>query len=200
MSRDLQVTPQFKSWKQQTNKLPTSEADFEKWLFVHVSSVLFANKAGELLTLPIEQFGLSLVERLQRIQVLTEQWGYAYQLLCQNNCSAKVIIYQPQLVQAVLTEITPCVLHKSLNYPCCVGPQEFLTELGRRWQQSGEIPHEVGLALGYPIKDVLGFMGLSSLEFTGCCGWQVYGDPQPSHRKSQQFMQAKQQASIFVAL
>jgi hypothetical protein len=47
---------------------------------------------------------------------------------------------------------------------------------------SGRFPHEVGIFLGYPLKDVKGFLenrnrsnGLSLK-----CGWRVYGNPRES--------------------
>jgi hypothetical protein len=61
-----------------------------------------------------------------------------------------------------------------------ITPDEFVAEVGRRWHETKAIPHEIGLALGYPAKDVLGYMGLQQLDFTACCGWRVYGDPLPS--------------------
>ena len=79
-----------------------------------------------------------------------------------------------------------------------IGPTEFLEEVGRRWRHKGQIPHEIGLALGYPIKDVLGYMGLVPLPCTGGCGWRIYGDPNPSLRRSCEFERARGQAIAFL--
>jgi hypothetical protein len=34
--------------------------------------------------------------------------------------------------------------------------------------------------LGYPLKDVAGFMKRNQLPCTGCRFWRIYGDPSPS--------------------
>jgi hypothetical protein len=44
----------------------------------------------------------------------------------------------------------------------------------------GKIPHEIGVILGIPLKDVRGFLGLSDEKQTGMCMWRFYGDPKPS--------------------
>lgn len=51
-----------------------------------------------------------------------------------------------------------------------------LDKLVERVNNSNEFPHEIGLFLGYPPEDVLGFIknkGRCS-KYTGC--WKVYGD------------------------
>jgi len=46
--------------------------------------------------------------------------------------------------------------------------------------QSGAFPHEIGIFLGYPLKDVLAFMGQIRLAFSCQGPWKIYGDPVPS--------------------
>ena len=38
-----------------------------------------------------------------------------------------------------------------------------------------DFPHEIGFFLGYPIKDVYGFMGLCELPVAGSGTWKMYG-------------------------
>lgn len=39
-----------------------------------------------------------------------------------------------------------------------------------------EFPHELGILLGYPLEDVLGFMENDGENYTYCGYWKVYGD------------------------
>lgn len=196
----LKLPQQFQGWKSQMCHLPTHQAAFEKWLFVHLGSVLLANKTGELLTFSKNEFQLSLDWRLKRLQTLASEWGCVARCLHETDHSAKVVIYRPEKAKAALNEAGPCLLHQTLGYPCSIEPDVFLSELARRWQTQAEIPHEVGLILGYPLKDVLGFMGLQPLQCTGLCGWRIYGDPSQSRELSQAFQQARQQAAVLMAL
>ena len=53
----------------------------------------------------------------------------------------------------------------------------LLPQLARRLERQPEFPHEIGLFLGYPLRDVIGFIENRGRNFT-CCGfWKSYGDP-----------------------
>src|SRR6185369_6218622 len=65
-------------------------------------------------------------------------------------------------------------------------PDEILQKLGEQLQQ-GQFPHEIGLLLGYPPKDVAAFMGLISIPFTCQGPWKIYGNPGESLRLAERF-------------
>ncbi len=173
-------TIRFHEWRMQNISCTSHYAPFEEWVFVQAAGVLFEQKAGELLTLSAGQFGLMLMQQLSCLKGVAAQWDVQLQILQQNDVSIKVILYLPALVETRLREMPPEILCNTLGYRCMIDPDAFVSEVGRRWRERGEIPHEIGLALGYPVKDVLGYMGLQSLTCTGCCGWRIYGDPTPS--------------------
>ncbi|HEX9024179.1 MAG TPA: DUF3793 family protein [Geobacteraceae bacterium] len=53
----------------------------------------------------------------------------------------------------------------------------LLDELCRRMATGASFPHEIGLFLGYPAKDVAAFMGMVNLPFACQGPWKIYGDP-----------------------
>ena len=162
------MSSQLDTWKTQVRRRSENEAEFEKWLFVHVAGVLFADKAGELLTLSAGQCELSIDRQIQCIEALSSLWDYSHLQLCRNSSCARVVIFNRERVQEVLST-APRWAFAELRYSSDVEPTEFLEEVGRRWREKGQIPHEIGLALGYPVKDVLGYMGLLPLP---CTGWR----------------------------
>jgi len=190
------VSPKLEEWKVRVSQLPEAVAHFERWLFSNIAGVLLADKAGELLMLRAEDSELSIDQRICHIAVLSQSWGFSYLVLCRSEICSRVIIYDPAKVQKTLSNLPRWVLDK-LGYPGDIGPAEFLEEVGRRWREVTQIPHEIGLALGYPIKDVLGYMELVPLHCTGSCGWRIYGDPLPSLRRSREFQEARGQAVAF---
>ncbi|MCK6629246.1 MAG: DUF3793 family protein [Anaerolineae bacterium] len=197
---DGAIAPHFCAWKTEVSWISNAEAEFAKWLFVHVAGVLLSEKAGELLTLPETQFGLSLKQRLAHLARLAGRWQCSYMVLQRSVFSTKIILYHEGRVQQALAE-TPCsILHGQLHYDPGITPTEFLGEVRRRWQKNNRIPHEIGLALGYPVKDVLGFMGLLPLSCLGCYGWRIYDDLAHSMRMSQEFIRAKQRAAAFLSV
>ena len=55
------------------------------------------------------------------------------------------------------------------------------------------MPHEIGVFLGYPLKDVMGFIGHPSLKLTKVNRWRVYGHTKVSDVISQRILAAKKQ-------
>lgn len=53
----------------------------------------------------------------------------------------------------------------------------LLAQLTFRLETHSEFPHEIGVFLGYPLRDVVGFIENHGQNFT-CCGfWKSYSDP-----------------------
>lgn len=105
--------------------------------------------------------------------------GLAALVLAQRENSVLLLIYHPQRLAAHLE--TP----KVANFLRCAGYRqlaaldETLEELRSRCSAS-DFPHEVGVFLGYPLKDVAGFMGWAKLSFSHQGPWKIYGDPRSS--------------------
>ncbi|PID84932.1 MAG: hypothetical protein CSA11_00205 [Chloroflexi bacterium] len=192
------IKRQYHQWKAQIESKQASQAEFEKWLFLHAATVLFEEKAGELLTLMADQFGLTIRQQVAYVDQVACLWDVAYRVVHETDFSLKFVIYQPHMVQAQLNSVPPCMLQDELEYPVNITPAQFLAEIERRWLATNSIPHEVGFALGYPVKDVLGFMGLQPMVCSGCCGWQVYGEFAPSQQLGQRFLEARLEAIRFL--
>ena len=54
---------------------------------------------------------------------------------------------------------------------------ELLDQLAERLCCEGDFPHEIGVFLGYPLADVIGFIQNRGKNFTACGYWKVYTDP-----------------------
>jgi hypothetical protein len=78
-----------------------------------------------------------------------------------------------------------------LNYPRFSNVDEYLIYLVEKIRFH-DFPHEIGLFLGYPLKDVLGFMGLVTLPYVKTQGWRVYGDEHISDSFYEQYIFARQ--------
>ena len=54
--------------------------------------------------------------------------------------------------------------------------EQLLRCLSRRLRQSEGFPHEIGVFLGYPLEDVIGFCRHKGEGCKLCGYWKVYGD------------------------
>ena len=91
-----------------------------------------------------------------------------------------VYVYRESKLRTVLADVKVRAFLAQEGYRL---PQDsadcgtLLTQLSRRLCCAGEFPHEIGVFLGYPLHDVVGFIENRGQNFT-CCGcWKAYGDP-----------------------
>ncbi|MCW2279191.1 DUF3793 family protein [Heliophilum fasciatum] len=176
------MTPNIIDWKNSLDQKTANQSAFEKWLFVNLGKVLLAGKPGELVKMPVEAWGMKENEVEQAACTLTATWGLRMHVVHRCDCWVCVLVYHPATLQITLDRATANSRFGSLGYPPGTTCDTFLQELSQRWAATGVIPHEIGVALGYPLKDVLGYMGLVTLPVTMVKGWRIYGNPQPSLR------------------
>lgn len=186
--------PVFLKWKNKLGSVDNLQEFFERWLFVQVSGVLFGGKTGELLIIRKGFFNMPLDSCLGHVGSFCVSWGLQYKMLVMTGHSLKFIVYREDAVNLRLKRASKRILHCRLRYPFGLNAKTFLHELASRWQESGRIPHEIGIALGYPLKDVWGFMGLNSFRCNGSCGWQIFGNPEPSIKTRARYEDARRKA------
>ncbi len=71
---------------------------------------------------------------------------------------------------------------KQMEYPLD-NSNECIEKLKHRINTMSEFPHEIGLFLGYPIEDVIGFSTLGANGAKYCGLWRVYGDVEKAKRQ-----------------
>lgn len=189
----------FHDWRESLSAVEARQQRFDEWLFLNASSVLLSEKTGELLTVDLGELELCRQEVDVSLQRLSEMWGFRHRLLHESNGLLKIIVFQADRLQAVLDEAPFCIMGAKLKYAYPLEPDGFMDQVEARWQKQGSVPHEIGVALGYPLDDVFGYMGLLPLPCLGVCGWQVYGCMKESKRRSCAFNDARCRALMFLA-
>lgn len=121
---------------------------------------------------------------------LLRQGGLAVRELADRGDSLLLFIYRPQTLAALLVRPNVVGFLRKAGYTNPADPQTSLTELQARIPAAG-FPHEIGVFLGYPLKDVAGFMGWASLPFTCQGPWKIYGDPKRSLDLAEAFRQCR---------
>ncbi|QIB27640.1 DUF3793 family protein [Caloranaerobacter azorensis] len=106
------------------------------------------------------------------------------------NENIKILFYNPKVLDKNLKEYKNLRFLKNMGYP-----EEYELEIYLQFlidkMADGIIPHEIGVFLGYPLKDVIGFIGHPSLKLTKINGWRVYGDPRLSDKRFNEFLEDK---------
>ncbi len=102
-----------------------------------------------------------------------------------------LLFYHPELLAKRLSSRTMQSFLAGRGYP---QPLTLDTALAHLQQvcQIEESPDEIGMFLGYPAKDVRGFIAGKTRPWPGRCLWRVYGPPQRSLRLYQRFCAERQ--------
>ncbi|MGD9155404.1 MAG: DUF3793 family protein [Bacillota bacterium] len=85
-----------------------------------------------------------------------------------------VLFYSPELLGAILAKRAVAQYLRDCGYREELTLRTTLTDLSRRFQK--ECPHEVGIFLGIPLADVLGFIANGGKNAVAEGYWKVYHD------------------------
>ena len=121
--------------------------------------------------------------------------GVAVRVLknCPRTGAVLVYVYRPAQMDTLLKNCD--VLHFLQSEGYRPGTADaLLTQLSQRLCCEGDFPHEVGIFLGYPLADVVGFIQNHGQNFTVCGHWKVYTDPAAAQ---QQFVRYKKCETIY---
>ncbi len=146
----------------------------EKYLVLHCSPTLASLKPASLFSLPFVQ------ECLLNRQV--DEWnhclgGKGVSLTCLKTTDRSALIYvfrrshlKRELDRPEIRKFLGKYGYSNFN------PDEALCHLRRRLAQSSAFPHEIGIFLGYPLDDVVGFIKNNGQNCKCSDCWKVYGD------------------------
>jgi hypothetical protein len=129
-------------------------------------------------------------------QALIEASGLKVRVLADRGSSLLLLLYSRDALGALLDQKSVRVILRKAGYPDTDRFEAVLSELEHRVDGEG-FPHEIGVFLGYPLKDVVGFMGWAPLSFTCQGPWKIFGNAAPSlelaenHRKCRCEMSAQ---------
>jgi hypothetical protein len=140
--------------------------DIRRIIVRHLSPVLLGFKPGALFTVPAKTGCASLAGLLpQRLGLTVLRYGNG----------ALVFVFDGERLKKTLASKTAGNLLAGLGYPVG-GPVLSLVAHLKKQFALREFPHEVGLFLGYPAGDVLGFVEHRGRNYKLCGYWKVYGD------------------------
>lgn len=130
----------------------------------------------------------ALLQEVKRRNAALSKKGLRLLVLRCAKGRALLYLFRPARLAQDLSQQEARSILQGAGYPdgtsaVCLG------ELVRRLKTQEEFPHEIGLFLSYPPKDVAGFIrhGGKCSKCSGC--WQVYGDEAAAKRQFEQFKQ-----------
>ena len=102
--------------------------------------------------------------------------GLVFRRMCFCSKRALLLVYNKEKLAKILRNKGYRAYLVACGYPAKATMEEDLAILETHLKETAGFPHEIGVFLGYPLEDVLGFVlhkGEKS-KYTGY--WKVYGD------------------------
>ena len=121
---------------------------------------------------------------LSRWRKILASYGMEFRTLnaCPVGGNSLIYLFRTAWLREILADPSIRAFLMRLGYPDA-DCGTFLACLSRRLRQAEEFPHEIGVFLGYPLQDVVGFMKYRGRNYTYCGCWKVYGNPEEAKRR-----------------
>lgn len=169
-------------WHDVSDRFSGSRNCFAAYLAMEAAEVIEGAKPGNLINLVNRDRSCGLNPyRLWQFHgnALLAGSGLQARVLADRGNSLLLFLYREDLLRATLQRRGVAIILKRQGYEQPDNLPLTLDQLGNRILP-GSFPHEVGIFLGYPLKDVLAFMGEIRLVFSCQGPWKIYGDPASS--------------------
>lgn len=147
---------------------------FEELLLRHCSPTLAGIKPSSLFSYPFSSEE-TLKEELSSWNTQLNEKGIFLHLLRSSERHGLVYICRPNMLQADMKREDVQAFLASFGYQDCQ-VEQMLKRLTYRFSLRRDFPHEIGIFLGYPLEDVIGFIENAgqNCKCAGC--WKVYSD------------------------
>ena len=101
---------------------------------------------------------------------------------CRRTGSCLIYVCRRAWVQQVLVQQAVQDFLSGQGYDMAQGMEHVLCQLSRRLCVRSDFPHEIGIFLGYPLRDVIGFIQNQGQNYTCCGHWKCYGDAEEAQK------------------
>ena len=165
------------------NKINSS---YIKWLLELLGPVLMGSKPSEILNIP--NFDANKEIKLNDIKNHFSLCSKVeFIVIDKKEKGLKLLFVNKESLATQLNNIKIQNFLKFLGYSNVVNVDSCLNHLIEKLE-GNNFPDEIGIFLGYPLKDVVGFMGYGNYKFHNTKYWRVYGDPRPSEDLYSKFL------------
>ncbi|MEG6585268.1 DUF3793 family protein [Dendrosporobacter sp. 1207_IL3150] len=155
-----------------------NEDFLSKWLALELAPTIFGSKPSTILSIVNTKSRPLLTLWRQYGPELLNGSSISFFILKETPDRLAILFYRRDMLEQCIYEPNNKEFLLSHGYPIDKGLDETLVYLKSKFTKT--CPHDFGILLGIPLKDVLGFMGLSDQPL--CCSgcWHIYGNPECS--------------------
>ena len=146
----------------------------ERKIIEHCAPTLAGLKTANMFNYKFSSMDVLYVE-LEKANQILNQKGLYVEILKVKEYRALIYVYRANRLQKDLEKAGVDVLLRRYGYSNC-RLFDCLVHLKERLKEFDCFPHEIGVFLGYPLEDVIGFIEQGGKNCK-CCGmWKVYSN------------------------
>lgn len=158
---------------------------FEKKLAHHTAPTLLGIKCASLFSIsnPMPEIELHIDFFNKKSAVK----GLEIKLLCRCSHYVLIMVYHSSLMKKRFNDLEVRNLLKKFGYSEDMSLEQCINKLSSKISNENSFPHEIGIFLGYPLEDVIGFIDNRGENCKMCGCWKVYGDVEKAERTFQNY-------------
>ncbi|MCR5835122.1 MAG: DUF3793 family protein [Lachnospiraceae bacterium] len=156
----------------------------EEKIIEFCSPTLAGIKTGNLFSIKTD--GKHIKEEIKKLNRILIKKGLRLIPLREKSGITLIYLYRPERLKSELVSPETKSILAEKGYPCG-NPDRCVVELIKRLVENDNFPHEIGVFLGYPPKDVRGFMN-SPCDGVKCVGcWKVYDNQKKAEKTFEKY-------------
>ena len=163
------------------------DSSYIKWILELLGPVILGSKPSEILN--ISQKDHDKEYKIKEVKSFFKNCSkLKYEIIYKKSGEIKILFINKEVLKKTL-ENKKCInFLKFIGYTNKYDIQNYINHLIGKLKED-EFPHEIGIFLGYPLKDVVGFMGYGNYELQKTKYWKVYGNTEISDRIYNSFLE-----------
>ncbi|MGL5328498.1 MAG: DUF3793 family protein [Peptostreptococcaceae bacterium] len=173
---------------------PNSE--YIKWVLNILGPVILGSKPCEILNISTRDN--KKIEKIKDIENFFNSCSkISYKFITMEDGGYRILFINKNSLKNVLSNKKCVNFLKFIGYPKNNNIDDYISILVNKLH-SDEFPHEIGIFLGYPLKDVVGFMGYGNYKFYETKAWKIYGEPEISHQTYNKFLEDRNKMKLLL--
>ena len=153
---------------------------FEKKLALHTAPALLGIKPACLVSMDCGESAIK--DNIVIFNKKASIRGLRIKVICSCENRSLLFLYNIKLLSRQLSDEENIKVLEKFGYGRDFTLNQYLEILSQRIEENDTFPHEIGIFLGYPLKDVLGFIENSGENYLLCGFWKVYSNPEKACR------------------
>ncbi|MFI3257453.1 MAG: DUF3793 family protein [Spirochaetales bacterium] len=166
--------------------------NLESYVIAFCAPVFVGIKPACLFSLNINKC-LNLDEEIATLNNVLSEKGVCIRRACDHDNHVLIFVYRPLMLKKRLfrDDIKNYLIQE--GYSIDKGFDAILLQLFDRLKKQPSFPHEIGVFLGYPLEDVLGFVKYRGRNCKMFGYWKVYGNKQKAQKLFAQYDRCKRE-------